>query len=87
MENLYVSAAMFAFVFFKAFQQRNVAFDHYVPVIPTSMLMAAVEVYIIASIATRGYSFLLVLSIGGGAGVGALLAMYLHKRIFGGKKQ
>ena len=86
MENLYVSGAMFLFVFFKAFQQRNVAFDHYLPVVPTSMLMAATEVYVVATIAMRGYSLGLVISIGGGAGLGALLAMYLHKRIFGGKK-
>ena len=87
MELLYAGGAMFAFVFFKAFQQRNVAFDHYLPVLPTSVLMATVEVYVIATVAERGYGIALVLAIGVGAGVGALCAMILHKRIFGGERK
>lgn len=70
--------ASFVFVFLKAFQQRNVAFDNYVWVFPTSLAMAATEVYVIASIANRGYSLAAVLGMGAGAGLGALLAMYLH---------
>lgn len=76
-------AASFIFIFLKAFQQRNVAFDHYVWIIPTSFLMALAEVYVIANIAARGYSIFLVLSIGLGSGIGALLAAILHKRFLG----
>jgi hypothetical protein len=77
--------AMLAFVFFKAFQQRNVAFDNYVAVLPTSILMAATEFYVIALIVKTGYDITLVLALGTGAGIGALIAMYLHKRVFGTK--
>lgn len=76
---------MFAFVFTKAFQQRNVAFDHYWPVIPVSLLMAVTEVYVISVIVQVGYDAMYVLAIGLGAGCGALLAMILHKRIFRSK--
>ncbi len=80
------AGAMFIFVFLKAFQQRNVAFNHYWPVIPTSLLMALAEVYVIALIATTGYDLRLVLSIGFGAGCGAVVAMFLHNRWLGDKK-
>ena len=82
MEILYAGLAMFAFVFLKAWQQRNVAFDHYWPVLPTSLLMALTEVYVISIIVRVGYDIPIVLAIGTGAGLGALLAMVLHKHIF-----
>ena len=72
----------FAFVATKAFQQRNVAFDNYVAVIPVSLLMALTEVYVMHNIAVQGYSAALVLSIGFGSGLGALAAMVLHKKMF-----
>lgn len=77
--------AMLAFVFFKAFQQRNVAFDNYVAVLPTSLAMAATEFYVIALIVKTGYDIVLVLALGTGAGIGALGAMVAHKRFFGTK--
>ena len=80
--NIIVALASFCFVFLKAFQQRNVAFDHYVPVIPISMLMAACEYYIVAAVALSGYSLALVFYAGCGAGLGAMSAMYLHRHIF-----
>ncbi len=82
MEILYAGLAMFAFVFLKAWQQRNVAFDHYWPILPTSLLMALTEVYVISIIVRVGYDIPTVLAIGTGAGIGALLAMVLHKRVF-----
>lgn len=78
-------AASFVFVFLKAFQQRNVAFDNYRWVLPTSMGMAATEVYVISVIAAKGYAILAVLGMGLGAGAGALVAMYLHGKYVGGK--
>ncbi len=82
MEILYAGLAMFAFVFFKAFQQRNVAFDHYLSVLPISWCMVATEFYVISIIVRVGYDFATIFSIGTGAGFGALLAMVLHKRMF-----
>lgn len=72
----------FIFIFLRAFQQRNVAFDRYAAVMPVSLLMAFAEVFVIANIAHRGFDLILVLTIGVGSGAGALCAMRLHKRIF-----
>lgn len=77
---LYLFATSFIYVFLKAGQQRNVAFDHYKLIPPFSFGMAATEVYIISAIATHGYDFYAVLGMGFGGSTGALLAMYLHKR-------
>lgn len=75
-------AASFVFIFLKAWQQRNVAFDHYWWIVPTSLLMAVVEVYVIANVATRGWHLPLVVAVGLGSGFGALAAALLHKRMF-----
>ena len=72
--------AMFVFVFLKALQQRNVAFDNYWWIMPVSLGMAAMEVYVIARIAAGGWHWALVLVIGVGAGLGALSAMVLHRK-------
>lgn len=72
--------ASFGFIALRAFQQRNVAFDNYWWIVPTSLLMAATEVYVVANIAARGYHLPLVLTIGAGSGLGALTAALLHKR-------
>ena len=87
MEILYASLAMFGYVFTKAFQQRNVAFDHYWPVIPTSWIMFAMEAYIVVTIASRGWDILFVGAVGTSAGLGALGAMVLHKHLFRGDKR
>lgn len=79
-QELTAGAASFVFVFLKAFQQRNVAFDNYGWVMPISLLMAAAEVYVIATVAVGGWHLFLVGAIGAGAGAGCLCAMYLHKR-------
>jgi len=73
---------MFAFVFLKAFQQRNGAFNHYWPVIPTSWLMFATEAYVVVAIARRGWDLWFVGCVGTAAGVGAVLAVYIHNRVF-----
>lgn len=74
-------AASFAFIFLRAFQQRNVAFDNYVWIVPTSLLMASTEFVVVANIAqSQGYNVALVLTIGSGSGLGALCAALLHKR-------
>ena len=75
--------ASFVFIFLKAFQQRNVAFNHDWWVLPTSLCMAAVEVYLIVEVAREGYGFGIWLAVGMGSGLGALAAMHLHRRLHG----
>ena len=78
---IYMFIAHFLYVFLKAFQQRNVAFDHYKMIVPISYGMALMEVFVIASIATRGFTVLSVVALGTAGGLGALLAMWSHKKI------
>ncbi len=78
------ACAMFAFVFLKAFQQRNVVGNHYTPIIPISWLMAAAEVYVISVVVRVGFDPVLVFSIGTGSGLGAMAAMATHSRLFRG---
>ena len=75
----------FIFVFLKAGQQLNVARGHYWIVPPFSFGMAATEVYVIAAIATQGYSLWAVVGMGTGGSMGAVLAMFLHSRLLGKK--
>lgn len=76
-------AAFFAsmlFVGLRATQQLNVVHDNYLAVLPTSVLMAMCEVFVVANIALRGFEWQLVLSVGCGSGIGCLIAMKLHKK-------
>lgn len=72
--------AAFVFIFLKAFQQLNVLHKQYLLVLPTSMLMAACEAYVIATTARNGYGWI-VLAIGLGSGLGAMASMWIHSRI------
>jgi hypothetical protein len=67
------------FVFLKAFQQRNVVFDNYGWIMPTSIGMAATEAIVIVNFARNGWSLPLVIAVGLGAGLGCLGAMLIHK--------
>jgi hypothetical protein len=49
--------------------------------------MAFCEVYVIALIVRVGYDIWYVLAIGVGAGIGALVAMGLHRWIFRGQEK
>lgn len=73
--------ASFLFVGLKSAQQLNVVHDQYALVIPTSMLMAACEVYVVANVASAGWHWPLVLSVGFGSGLGCVASMLLHKRM------
>jgi hypothetical protein len=70
------------FVFLKVMQSLNSVFKNYIWIVPTSMLIAFAEVYVIANVARTGYYFPLVLCIGIGSGLGALSASVLHRVIF-----
>ena len=85
---LYLMAftATFMMVFLKALQQRNVAFDNYVWVVPISFCLAAAEVYIISRVAMTGWDLPIVASMGFGGGIGALTAMLFHKKFVKDKK-
>lgn len=86
-EALVAAGAYFLFVFFKAFQQRNVAFLHYRWVMPVSYIMSLTDVAVIALVAhkaaTDGFTWELVIfgiAIGTGGGLGAITSMKLHEK-------
>ena len=73
-----------SYVFLKAFQQRNVVFDHYRWIFPISILMGIFEVTMLASIYKifqNGSLLLAGVSIGVGGAIGAILAMLAHKKV------
>lgn len=71
--------ASFCFIGLRAAQQLNVVHRAYVWILPTSMLMAVCEVWVIANAAATGWGWI-ILPIGLGSGLGALAAMLLHKK-------
>ena len=73
-----IFVASYVFIALKAFQQRHVIHNDWWWVPPTSMAMAFVEFYVIASVAKNGYGLPLVLAGGSGAALGALTAMFIH---------
>jgi hypothetical protein len=108
MIELIAGIAYFIFVFFKAFQQRNVAWDHYWPILPISYMMSFSEVLVIAGVSVRTGMVLfevvegelifvfelarlpelvpMMFAIGTGGGLGAMLGMLMHRKVFGRKK-
>lgn len=74
--------ASFVLIFIRAFQSRNVTFDHYAAVVPTSLLFAAAEVFVIVNIVQQGWNLPAVLGLGLGGGLGSIAAMITHKRVF-----
>lgn len=84
---LIAGVSYFVFVFFKALQQRNVAFMHYKYVMPVSYCMSTTELLVISVVALKAVSaespldmLPMVLTVGTGGGLGAITAMYLHNR-------
>lgn len=82
MTTLLAGVASFLFIFLKSFQQRNVAFDRYWFVAPTTMAMVYAEFYVIVQVAKRGYDFAFITMLGVASAGGCLLAMVLHKKLF-----
>ena len=74
-----VFIAAFILVATKSFQQLNVVNYKYLWVMPTSFVFAAGEIFIVLQI-VRG-SWDIWPYMGAGAGLGAVTAMYLHKRL------
>lgn len=86
MSTFLLFVANFVFIFLKAFQQRNVTSMHYLPVIPTSFLMALTEVYVVATIAIQAMTSQLgveeIVAIALGGGLGCMASMWCHNKIF-----
>lgn len=79
---LLVFLSSYVFIFLKSFQQLHVVKKQYAWIVPTSMLMAFVEVYVVATTAKNGWEIALVFLIGLGSGLGSLSATYLHTKRF-----
>jgi len=71
----------FILVFFRAFQQRNVQHELYIPAVFTSFAIATGDVVVIIGAVKYGYDA--IPYIGCGGAIGVVSAMYFHKRIFG----
>lgn len=78
-------AVSFFFIGLKSIQQLNVVYRQYWWILPTSMLMATCEVAVVAMVAKNGWGWI-VLAVGGGGGLGSMLATCLHHKITKGEK-
>jgi len=79
----YAFLASMGFVFLKAIQQKNVQHAKYWWLLPTSIAMGVFELYVVGQVVKQGYGLLLVMSVGTGSGIGAILAVYLHNKVLG----
>jgi hypothetical protein len=79
--DLMVGFASFVGVFFKVLQGRNFNYNNYFWVMPTSIALAAVDLYIVNNIVTHGYSLALIITVGIGSGLGGMAAMYIHEQV------
>lgn len=77
---LLIFLSSFGFIFLKSFQQLNVVKKQYWWIVPTSVIMAFVEVFVIATTARNGWQWALVILIGVGSGMGSLLATWVHSK-------
>lgn len=71
--------ASLVFVGLKSTQQLNVVHKQYWWILPTSLAMASMEVFVVATVAKNGWGWL-ALAIGLGAGIGAMAATWLHDK-------
>lgn len=75
----------FIMVFLKAWQQQNVIHRQYYWVMPTSIALAFVEVYMIFTVAHRGFGPIII-PIALGSALGCMVSMWLHDRVLNRKK-
>ena len=75
---LAAAGATWLLVFSRAIQQQNVIGGHYWAAAITPMLIAAGEIAVVGAIVIGGWAAWPWISIGGG--IGAVSAMYLHRR-------
>lgn len=75
-------------VFFKAFQQRNVAHLHYLAAVPTSYALTFTDVYVITIVSINAVRTsgdlaamsVLAFALGTGGWIGSLIAMRVHEK-------
>ena len=79
---LAVFASSYLYIGFKALQQLQVVNYQFKFIIPTSMALAACEIFLVYNVAREGWNIWLWLALGSGAGLGAMTSMFLHKRRF-----
>lgn len=84
--NLFIAlfAVNFVAILTKSFQQKNVQHNKFLWIFPTSMVMSAMEVFLIGSVATLAIasgSFWAMLPMGLGAGCGAVAGMVLFNHL------
>lgn len=72
--------ATMAYVALRSWQQLNVVRRRYWWIVPTSMLMAMGDVFLITAFARSGWVWSVILSAGVGGGLGSLAATVLHHR-------
>jgi len=77
---LLVFLSSFTYVGLKSWQQSNVAARKYFWILPTSLCMAVLEVYCVATMSKQGLGWI-VLVIGAGGGLGSICATYAHHRL------
>ena len=82
-ELIFISS--FVLVFLKAMQQQNVIHGNWMMVPFVSMGLACTEVAIVLFVVENGWSA--IPWMGTGAGLGAVFAMWLHRRIFKREEQ
>lgn len=70
----------FLYIFVKAFQQLNVMKTEYAWMVPTSLVMAACEVFIIGTAATTQQWWIFI-PIGLGGGIGCMASVYMHSKM------
>jgi hypothetical protein len=75
-----VFGASFLYVMLRAFQQRNVSYDNYAWIVPTSYSMAIVDTLVMSWVAKTGWSTPFVFIFGTGSALGCIAAMQFHKR-------
>lgn len=80
MKLLAIFFATFCYVMLRALQQRNVAHENYAWIPPVSYAMAAADVFIVTVLAHVGWTLPVVLANGTGGALGALAAVFFHKR-------
>ncbi len=82
-----IGVVNFAYIFLKAFQQRNVAYSNYLSLYPTGLLLALCEAWVIDTIAAQGVILPLILALWLGGATGAHCSIILHKRIHRGSDE
>lgn len=80
MQYIALFSAAFFYVMLRAFQQRNVAFNNYGWIWPTSYGMAAIDMYCVISFAKNGWQWQVWLAYGTAGAMGAVCAMLFHNR-------